>query len=170
MNIKELSKTTAISSEEAKKESFWNRDISLSSSKIGDKEKSVLYHQLRTLIGSGVDVKQSLELVIDQLGKKKSQEAIKEIIGNLVRGNSLYQAFDATGQFSNYELISLRIGEESGRLTEVLATLSDYFEQRMEQRRQFVSALSYPVLIVFSSLGAVAFMLLFIIPMFEEVF
>jgi len=152
------------------KPSIWNRDISFSKNKFSDKEKSVLYHQLKTLIGSGVDVKQSLELVVDQLPKKKSQEILRNVIGHLVKGASLHQAFEKTKQFSNYEIISLKIGEESGRLTEVLSTLSGYYDQRLEQRRQFVSALSYPVLIVLSSIGAVAFMLIFIIPMFEEVF
>ena len=75
-----------------------------------------------------------------------------------------------SGKFTNYETFSLRIGEESGRLVEVLETLANYFDQKLEQRRQLVSALSYPVMIVLSSVGAIAFMMLTIIPMFEEVF
>lgn len=169
MNIESFANTTS-ADEEKSTTSIWNRDISFSKKKLGDKEKSILYHQLKTLIGAGVDVKTALELVSEQLSKKKSTEIIKSVIKNLVKGNALNQAFETTGQFTQYEHVSLKIGEESSRLPQVLQTLSDYYEQKLEQRRQFVSALSYPILIVLSSIGAVAFMLLFIIPMFEEVF
>ncbi|MEL7145199.1 MAG: type II secretion system F family protein, partial [Bacteroidota bacterium] len=43
-------------------------------------------------------------------------------------------------------------------------------EEKMSQRKQVVSALSYPILIFVSSLGAVSFMMFFIIPLFEDIF
>ncbi len=170
MNIKDFNSQNRANEPKEEKASIWNRDISFGSKGMSDKDKSTLYHQLKTLIGSGVDIKTSLELVGDQLTRKKSRETLKNVLASLVAGRSLHQAFQKAGQFSNYEFISLKIGEESGRLTEVLQTLSTYFDQRLEQRRQITSALSYPILIVLSSIGAVAFMMLFIIPMFEEVF
>ncbi len=169
MNINDFTKTKQAQTEQ-ERVSIWDRDISLGGKQMSDKDKATLYHQMRTLIGAGVDIRTALELVSDQLSKKKAREALARVLEQLVAGSSLHQAYASSEAFSNYENISLRIGEESGRLPEVLDTLADYFDQRLEQRRQLVSALSYPVLIVLSSMGAVAFMLLFIIPMFEEVF
>ena len=152
------------------KESIWNRDISFGGNKLSDKLKSTFYHQLKTLVSSGVDIRSSLELVRDQFKTKKSTAIVDQIIEALVKGKSLSDAFDASGKFTNYEIFSLRIGEESGRLVEVLETLATYYDQKLEQTRQLVNALSYPVLIIVSSVGAIAFMMLTIIPMFEEVF
>ena len=156
--------------EKPEKESIWNRDISFGGNKLTDKHKATFYHQLRTLVSSGVDIRSSLELVRDQFKSRKSTAIIQQIIDELVRGKSLSGAFDTSGKFTNYEIFSLRIGEESGRLVEVLDTLGAYYDQKLEQSRQLVNALSYPVLIVLSAIGAIVFMMLVIIPMFEEVF
>lgn len=169
MKLEDFSKP-AEAAKEPEKESIWNRDISFGGNKLSDKHKSTFYHQLRTLVSSGVDIRSSLELVRDQFKSKKSIAIVEQIIEELVRGKSLSDAFDASGKFTNYEIFSLRIGEESGRLVEVLDTLSGYYDQKLEQSRQLVNALSYPVLIVLSAIGAIAFMMLTIIPMFEEVF
>ncbi len=160
----------AEAAESTTKESIWNKDISFGGNKLTDKHKSTFYHQLKTLVSSGVDIRSSLELVRDQFKSKKSIEIVQQIIEELVRGKSLSGAFESSGKFTNYEVFSLRIGEESGRLVEVLDTLADYYDQKLEQSRQLVNALSYPTLIVLSAIGAIAFMMLTIIPMFEEVF
>ena len=170
MKLEQFAPPSPTASVKTPSESIWNRDISFERSTLSDKQKATFYHQLKTLVESGVDIKSSLELVRDQFKSKKSSETVNDIIQELIRGNSLSGAFQKAEQFSNYEYFSLKIGEESGRLVEVLTTLADYFEQKMDQRRQFVNALSYPVLIIFSAFGAIAFMLLVIIPMFEEVF
>ncbi len=156
--------------EKPDKESIWNRDISFGGNKLTDKHKSTFYHQLRTLVSSGVDIRSSLELVRDQFKSKKSIAIVQQIIEELVRGKSLSGAFESSGKFTSYEIFSLRIGEESGRLVEVLDTLAGYYDQKLEQSRQLINALSYPVLIILSAIGAIAFMMLTIIPMFEEVF
>ncbi|MDW3194716.1 MAG: type II secretion system F family protein [Cytophagales bacterium] len=156
--------------EKPEKESIWNRDISFGGNKLTDKHKATFYHQLRTLVSSGVDIRSSLELVRDQFKSKKSIAIIQQIIDELIRGKSLSGSFDSSGKFTNYEIFSLRIGEESGRLVEVLDTLAGYYDQKLEQSRQLVNALSYPVLIILSAVGAISFMMLTIIPMFEEVF
>jgi len=72
--------------------------------------------------------------------------------------------------FSPYEYYSIQIGEEMGNLTVVFKQISDFYAKKIKQRRQIISALSYPMLILSSSILAVAFMLYFIVPMFSEIF
>ena len=149
--------------------SIWNRDISLSPV-FPDVKKAAFYHQLYNLANSGVDFKTALELTKEQFGKKPAAAVVDDILSELVGGKSLSEAFKATGKFTAYEYFSLKIGEESGRMVQVLQTLGKYYTQKVEQRRQLINALSYPIVIVTSSFGAVAFMMFFIIPMFQEVF
>jgi type IV pilus assembly protein PilC len=82
----------------------------------------------------------------------------------------LWEAMQQTGHFTPYEYYSIQIGEETGKLIIVLDQLYQYYSTRLKQRRQLVSALSYPIIILFTSVGAVTFMLLFIVPMFNDVF
>jgi type IV pilus assembly protein PilC len=64
----------------------------------------------------------------------------------------------------------LKIGEESGKLSEVLSEIKKYYERKQKQRRQVSGALTYPILVLFTANLAVGFMLSVIVPMFEEVF
>ncbi|OFY33355.1 MAG: general secretion pathway protein GspF, partial [Bacteroidetes bacterium GWF2_38_335] len=75
-----------------------------------------------------------------------------------------------TGKFSAYEFHSLQIGEETGRVTEVLSELAKYFNKKIKQKRQLVSAFSYPVMTLFVAIAAVVFMMNFVVPMFMDIF
>lgn len=75
-----------------------------------------------------------------------------------------------SGRFSLYEVFSLQIGEETGKLIEVLRDLAKYYQSKIKQRRKIVSALTYPCIVLSTSLGAVFFMLKFVVPMFGDVF
>lgn len=171
MNLSEIShKASTTKTSVEKKESIWNKDISLTGNKISDKEKSYIYHQLFNLIDSGIDIRYAFEILENQIKSKKTKEKIAEIHEAVVKGKSLSHAMEDSKYFSNYEFYSVRIGEETGKLNNVLQQLNQFYEDKLSQRRQLTSALSYPILILFASVGAVAFMMFFIIPMFEEVF
>jgi len=73
-------------------------------------------------------------------------------------------------KFSLYEVYSLQIGEETGKLIEVLQDLAKFYQNKIKQRRKIVSSLTYPCVVLSTSLGAVFFMLKFVVPMFGDVF
>ena len=79
-------------------------------------------------------------------------------------------AINETGHFSSYEYHSLQIGEESGKITFVLKELAGFYQKKIKQRRQIISALTYPSIVLFASCGAIFFMMNFIVPMFADVF
>ncbi|MBV6648063.1 MAG: type II secretion system F family protein, partial [Cyclobacteriaceae bacterium] len=171
MKLKELEAIAAPTKPEKQQtESIWNKDIQLFGSKLTDKDKSNFYQQLYTLITAGVDISTSLQHIVKQAGKKQVTKIVNEILDNIMKGSSLSSALQETGAFTNYEVYSIQIGEESGELAEVLQNLFDYLEEKIGQRREIISALSYPILIITSAIGAVLFMIFFIIPVFEEIF
>jgi type IV pilus assembly protein PilC len=75
-----------------------------------------------------------------------------------------------TKMFTPYEFYSLQIGEESGQLTDILKELAIFFSKKIQQKRQLISALSYPLIVFVASFGAIFFMLKFVVPMFSDVF
>ena len=174
MNIKQLSKSSS-GERKAKAsvkqgDSIWNKEISIGGNKISDKEKFTLYHQLYNLIDAGIDIRNAFEVLENQIKSKKTRDKIAEIRKEVVNGKTLSDSMADSNYFSKYEYFSIRIGEETGKLNDVLSQLHVFFEEKMAQKKQVVSALSYPILIFVSSIGAVAFMMLFIIPLFEEIF
>ena len=174
MNLKELSSNQKTNSNSTTKKvestSILDREIKLFPSRVSDKEKEIIYRQLATLQKSGVDIKSSFEILFEQVKRKTTKDKLRALLDEIVKGRTLSEAMAQYDDFTAYEVFSLKIGEETGKLTLVMEKLTEYFENKIAQRRQVVSTLSYPVLIMLTSFGAVSFMIFFIIPMFEEVF
>ena len=122
------------------------------------------------MISAGVDIKAALDLAEEEQTQAKHATIIRDIKTQIINGASFSEALQQSGYFTPYEYYSIQIGEEIGQLSPVLHELAGYFTQKGKQRRQFISALSYPLLVLVTSLGAVGFMLYFIVPMFSDVF
>jgi len=149
---------------------FLNRDISFGNGQLSDKKKEEFYLEFSTLLLSGVDLKTAFDLLLlDHKNNKdgKTFHAIKEAV---LKGESLSKAIQNSGRFSSYEYFSIRIGEETGKLGEVMKELGSFYKSKISQRRKIVSALTYPAIVMTTSLGAVFFMLKFVVPMFADVF
>jgi type IV pilus assembly protein PilC len=147
-----------------------NKDIKLFGNNLSDKKKEHFYSELHILLSAGVDIKTALELIEEQQTKEADQILFRTIKEAVVNGGSISQAIHDSGKFSAYEYYSLQIGEESGRLSEVLQNLTVFFSKKIHQKRQIVNALSYPMIVLFTSFGAIFFMIKFVVPMFADVF
>ena len=149
---------------------FLDYEISFGRKALGDKRKESLYLELGSLLQAGIDLKSSIDLIAADEKKKKQRMLFKSIGAYVIGGMSFSQALTATGRFSLYEIYSIQIGEETGKIIEILQDLAKYYQNKIKQRRKIVSALTYPAIVLFTSLGAVVFMLKFIVPMFGDVF
>jgi type IV pilus assembly protein PilC len=149
---------------------FLNRDISFGTKELSDKSKESLYLELSSLLQAGINLKSSLELITADQRNGKDKELLEGIQDAVISGTSFSQALQKTGKFSLYEVYTLQIGEESGKLVEVLWDLAKFYQNKIKQRRKIVSALTYPSVVMTTSLGAVFFMLKFVVPMFGDVF
>ncbi|NQY06576.1 MAG: type II secretion system F family protein, partial [Flavobacteriaceae bacterium] len=117
-----------------------------------------------------VDFKKALEILKQQQKKTQQKELIDTIMQDVVKGKSLFEAIRDTGKFSNYEFFSIKIGEETRRLEAVLQQLYVYFDKKIKMRRQLVSVLAYPILVLGLVFGALYFMLNHVVPMFANIF
>jgi type IV pilus assembly protein PilC len=149
---------------------FLNKDIKLFGTAFNDKKKERFYSELHILFSAGVDIRSALELIEEEQSKEKDRQLFTSVKEDVIAGKSLSKALQETGLFTMYEYYSLQIGEESGRLTEILAELSTFFNKKIQQKRQLTSALSYPMVVLVASFGAIFFMMRFVVPMFSDVF
>jgi type IV pilus assembly protein PilC len=135
-----------------------------------DKKKQWFFGELALLLSAGVDIKNALDLIVEEQKKGKDAVFFTQIREAVFAGESLSQVIINTRKFDAYDNFTIRIGEESGNLPSVLQQLSDYYEKRMKLRRQLTSALSYPILVLSAAMGAIVFLINFLVPMFEDVF
>lgn len=149
---------------------FLNKDIKFFGNQLKDKKKHNYYTDLHVLLSSGIDIKTSLDIVSADAEKKDERLLFGEIKKDIINGMGLSDAMQNSGRFSTYEIFSIKIGEESGQLSEVVKNLCEFYSKKIEQKRKIVNAFSYPMIVMITAIAAVAFMLNYIVPMFEDVF
>jgi len=147
-----------------------HKEIYFGSRKLSDKKKQQLYGDLHMLISSGIDLINAFEIISDSYPNAHDKKIIDTIIQRVIEGETLSQAFLKSGLFTPHEYYSIQIGEETANLDKVLSELSRFFTRRIEQRKKLISAFTYPIIVIITAILAVAFMLNFIVPMFEEIY
>lgn len=149
---------------------FLNRDISFGNGQLSDRKKEEFYLEFSTLLLSGIDIRTAFDLVLLDQKEGKDSSIFTKIQNEVIKGATLSIAVEQSKKFSNYEFRSIRIGEETGKLGEVLRELALYYKSKIAQRRRIIAALTYPIIVLSTSLGAVFFMLKFVVPLFADVF
>lgn len=131
--------------------------------------KRTFFSQLQTLIRSGLSFSRAFELIIE--GAKTKEKALYvRIFDEVVSGKELWRSLEADKAFTELDRSVVRIGEETGHLVDALAFLTDYYQKREEQKRMVTSALSYPIITLSIAVIVLVFMLLVVVPMFEQVY
>jgi len=155
---------------EGDKKSFLNREISIGGSSFSNKAKEEFYGELSVLLKSGINLKSALDLIHETQTKKKHQELVKRIANTIIEGKSLSEAMENDKHFTPYEFQAVKIGEQTGQLAKITDDLRAYFSRKNELRRQLISSLSYPFIVLITAVLVIFFMLKYVVPMFEDIF
>jgi len=146
------------------------KDVHLFGKSFSNKRKEDFYTELGVLLQAGINLKESLILIQEGQKKEKQRQFFQDILDGLIGGEGLYEAIAKKKEFTEYEYFSLKIGEESGTLTEVIKELGLFFARKNDQRRNLINALTYPIIILITAVLVVAFMLRLVVPMFQDIF
>lgn len=169
-NNKKKANTQKQEAQEGSVFDFPNKDISFGGSAFSDKKRESFYHELAILLAAGVDIKTSFELILSEQKHPKDKLLLERIMNNIINGDTFSNALAKENTFTMYEHVSVQIGEETGKLVVVLEQLANYYKDKIAQKRQIVSSLSYPSIVLCTSFGAIFFMLNFVVPMFSDIF
>lgn len=148
---------------------FLNKDISFGNG-FDDRIKSRFYIDFHYLLLAGMDISTSLDILQPDHSNKKQSTVISALAERIRSGSSLSESMEQADVFSVYECYSVRIGEETGKLSVVLKDLSVYFAKRTRLKRQLVKVLTYPGFLILSTILVLFFMLNNIVPMFSQIF
>ncbi|PQV48803.1 type IV pilus assembly protein PilC [Jejuia pallidilutea] len=156
--------------EKARSTSFLQKEITLFNKRFSNKVKEDFYTELSVLLKAGITLKDALELIENSQKKKQNKDILAAISQDIISGESLSEALRVQKQFTDYEYHSIKIGEETGTLFQVTEQLGAFFNRKNEQRRNLISALTYPIIILSTAVLVVAFMLRYVVPMFQDIF
>ncbi|HYA45364.1 MAG TPA: type II secretion system F family protein [Acidimicrobiales bacterium] len=158
---------------QAKNAGALNKEIHLPGigNRVKLKELAVFSRQFATLISSGLTLLRSLTILEEQTENKALAQIVADLRAQVERGLSLSQALGAHPKVFNRLFISMvRAGEASGGLDQSLVALATMLEKQAALRGKVKSAMAYPVAVLCLVLLIVTAILLFIVPIFKNVY
>jgi type II secretory pathway component PulF len=131
----------------------------------------IFSRQLATMLEAGVTMLRSLNVIMAQIQSKQLYTAVTQAHNQIEQGYSLSYALAKHPKIFNQFWVSLaEVGEASGTMPAVLNKLAEHVEQESAFQSAIVSAMVYPLILFFVSIGALVFFALFVAPKFESVF
>lgn len=138
---------------------------------MNSREVGQFTQQLSTLLGAGLPLDRSLQVLMDLAENERVSRTVSEIRDHVREGGSLSDALEKQhGAFSRLFINMVRAGEIGGTLDVTLNRLSDYLERSRELKDSVVSALIYPAILLLLAAGSLILLLVYVIPQFTPIF
>ena len=139
--------------------------------KISDKELLQLTRKLSAMLGSGLPIVPSLEMLLDQTDNKGLKNLLQNIITDVNAGVPLSKSL---AQFpKNFDSVYVNLimaGEASGSLEDFLQKICLNLEKKIKIISDLKSALTYPIILLVVAIGVIIIMMTFVIPVFAEMY
>jgi len=148
-----------------------SKDIALMKPKVKPKDLMVFTRQFSTMIDAGLPLVQSLKVLGDQQENSTFKEILRDINSAVQSGSTLSDSMRKYPKVFDALYCNLvAAGESAGILDAILKRLADYIEKAEKLKRKVKSAMAYPAVVLFVAVAVVIVLLVFVIPVFEEVF
>ena len=139
--------------------------------RVGSRDLVIFNNQLATMIGSGLTLVTSLNVLSQQIESKKLREVVAKVRDDVESGSSFSLSLEKHPTvFSPLFVNMINAGETGGALEEILRRLAIFAEQSEEIKNNVKTALTYPILIVIITVSVVAFLVVGVLPKFEMLF
>jgi type IV pilus assembly protein PilC len=131
----------------------------------------IFTRQFSTMINAGLPLVQALTILAEQSQSKTLQEITRKVVFDVESGNTVADALGKHPQaFSNLYVNMVAAGEAGGILDTILMRLATFMEKNDALVRKVKGAMIYPTVIMSVAGIAVTVLLIFVIPVFENLF
>lgn len=127
--------------------------------------------QLSTYIKSGIPLVDSVKVLAKQSTKQANKKAFQRLVYELLKGESLSEAMEKQSKVFPKLLINMvKTAEMTGDLPSILDDMADYYTSIERTRKQMISAVTYPIVVLIVAFGVLIFMLTYLVPQFATMF
>ncbi|MFA4890140.1 MAG: type II secretion system F family protein [Candidatus Paceibacterota bacterium] len=134
-------------------------------------EKMFFSRNLSVMISAGVSVSRGLEILGRQTKNKKFKKIIEDLVESIKKGTSMSESMKQFPDvFTPIFIAMVKVGEESGRLSDSLGLVSDQMERDHNLIKKIRGALMYPSIIVIAMILIGILMLIYVVPTLVSTF
>jgi type IV pilus assembly protein PilC len=139
--------------------------------KVKSKDLSVFTRQFSVMIDAGLPLVQCLEILAQQQENKYFQQILMQVRQDVEEGSTLATAMARHPRvFDQLYSNMVEAGETGGILDIILQRLSTFIEKIVKLKRDIISAMIYPSAVILLAIGAVAVIMIVVIPQFQNIF
>ena len=138
---------------------------------VKSKQLTLFIRQLATLIGAGLPLVRSLNILRDQIKRGTLRDVINVLAQEVEAGGTFSDSLLKYPRvFSKLFVNTVKAGEAGGVLEVVLTRLAEFSEKAEKLRSRIRAALVYPILVITIAMGVLSFLIIFVIPKFMELY
>jgi type IV pilus assembly protein PilC len=122
---------------------------------------------LGTLLSGGTPMVPSIEIASQSVTNQEVSRKIFAIVQNVREGEPLWRSLEATGVVSDLAVEMIKVGESTGALTEMLANVSEFYDEEIEARLSRLVAAIEPLILVIMGVVIAVLLYAFYLPLFQ---
>jgi len=139
--------------------------------KVKSKDLAIFTRQFSVMIDAGLPLVQCLDILSQQQQNKHFQGVLAQVRQDVEEGSTLAAAMSRHPKvFDQLYSNMVEAGETGGILDLILQRLSTFIEKIVKLKRDVISALIYPAAVIFMAIGAIAVIMVVVIPQFQNIF
>ena len=135
-----------------------------------NQELAAFCDQIAMVLNAGISPMEGVSIMLEDTQSAEGKEILKIISEKCDEGDSFYDSVEATKVFPKYALDMIKIGEQSGKLEEVMRSLAFHYNREENIARGIKNAVTYPLLIVAMMLIVILVLIIKVLPIFNDVF
>jgi general secretion pathway protein F len=130
-----------------------------------------LNEEIASMARAGLPLDQGLSVLAREMNRGRLKNVTEQLANDLRAGHTLPEALKRQeGRVPGYYAALLAAGIRSGRLSEVLTTLTVHARAVADFRASIISAMLYPALVLILGVGLVVFVGHFVLPIYVQIF
>jgi len=122
---------------------------------------------LGTLLSGGTPMVPAIEIASQSVTNQLVSTKIAGIVQNVREGEPLWRSLESTAVVSDLAVEMIKVGESTGALTEMLANVSEFYDEEIESRLARVVAAIEPIILIFMGGVIAALLYAFYLPLFQ---
>lgn len=122
---------------------------------------------LNTMLSSGIPILKALELTRDVVDNRVFLNAIDQSIEEVKAGAPVSSAFEKHEEFPNILIQMMKVGEETGNLGEILATLAKFYQREVTNAVDTLVDMIEPIMIILLAVGVGTLLASVLVPIYN---
>ena len=139
-------------------------------SPLSNMEVSAFCSQMAMILHSGIFAMEGISIMLEDTQTPEEHALLAQIDKTFQKTGLLHESLRKTGAFPEYMLQMIRIGEETGKLDDVLTALSVYYDREASISQTIKNALTYPLIMVFMMIVVILVLVTKVMPVFDQIF